>query len=60
MVSRSFAVTVVAFVCAAGYAIIAAQGRPTILRTWDDQGMTRIWQVAFRWKANAAAAALQR
>jgi hypothetical protein len=34
-------VTVVSAVCAAGYGIIAAQGRPTIPRTWDDDEIAR-------------------
>jgi hypothetical protein len=37
----SLAVTVVSAVCVAGYGIIAAQGRPTIPRTWDDQEIAR-------------------
>ena len=35
------AVTVVPTVCAAACAIIAAQGRPAIPRTWDDQEIAR-------------------
>ena len=35
------AVTVASTVCVAGYGIIAAQGRPAIPRTWDDQEIAR-------------------
>src|SRR5688500_4552925 len=35
------AVTVASTVCAAGYGLIAAQGRPAIPRTWDDQEIAR-------------------